>query len=150
MAEKIETTKVETVDDEVTKLRARVKKLEAERDKADKEDNDGVGRRYTDSLRDARHSKVDTATRVARGVTLASVEFFRLFTDTLTGFGDDVIRRNESRSGTVRNITRRLPEDIVDGFANAVDRFSDIPAKASERYTKAYREGENTHSKERD
>ncbi|HEY0301026.1 MAG TPA: hypothetical protein VGC36_06835 [Rhizomicrobium sp.] len=143
--------KADTAEEEVTKLRARVKRLEAERDKlksdVDEDDDDRTGRRVADSFNDARRSKVDAATRVVRGVTLASVEFVRLFADSVSSFGDDVLRRNEGRARrgrTVRSLVRRLPEDLAEGFANAVDRLSDIPAKAADRYSKVYREGEDS------
>jgi len=134
----------------VTKLRARVKKLEAELDAKDKKDHDEDlpdRRRIRDSLNDGRDSKLDAADRVLRGMTLASVEFVRLFADSVSSFGSDVIRRNESRVGggrSVRSLVRRLPEDIADGFSNAIDLFTDIPARTADRYSKVYREGEKT------
>ena len=96
---------------------------------------------------DARDSKFDKGTRVVRGMTLASIEFVRLFADAISTFGSEALRRNESREGegrTVRDLTTRLPEDVAHGVVEAIDRFSDIPAKAAERYTTAYREGERT------
>jgi hypothetical protein len=142
----------ETVDDEVTKLRARVKRLEAERDRLKKTDGDDDverrGRHVADSLNDARRSKGDTAVRVARGMTLASFEFVRLFADSISAFSEEVIDRNESRSRggrrSVTSLATRLPEDVADGFASALDRFSDIPARAADRYSKTYRQGDNT------
>ncbi|OAN67116.1 hypothetical protein [Sphingomonas sp. TDK1] len=140
-----------TKEDEITKLRAQVRHLEAElertRKQEDGDEEDDRGRRFFDSISDTRHTKADTATRMVRGMTLAGVEAVRVFADSVSSFGDDVLRRSEARGGrhrTVRQLVNRLPDDIVTSLADAADRFSEIPSKAADRYSKSYKEGEKS------
>jgi hypothetical protein len=143
-------------DDDVVRLRARVKELEDELTKRDtrrdsgkdKNDEPSTTRRVADSFSDVRRSKRDAADRMVRGVTLASVEAVRVFADSVSSFADNVIRRNEGRDGegrSVRDMATRLPEDIATSMADAVDQFVDIPRRAADRYSKVHREGEKEH-----
>ena len=135
-------------DDEVVRLRARVKELEGELTKKDggrDQGSDSTTRRVADSFSDVRQSKRDAADRMMRGVTLASVEAIRVFADSVSSFADNVITRNEGRKGegrSARNMATRLPEDIAASLADAVDSFADIPRRAADRYSKVHREGE--------
>jgi len=160
--------------DEISRLRARVQELEAQLRQEQMQGTQTVGsrtdrvstsdsqprttdddsnrisrRRVADSLSDAKKSKRDVVDRMVRGGTLASVEFIRAFAETVSSFADTVISRNESRRGddrTARDMKTRLPEDIATSFADAVDRFIDVPSRAADRYAKTYRESDRTDS----
>jgi hypothetical protein len=147
---------------EVGRLRRRVAQLEAEAKLNEKDQGRGQTsdatrvsdstRRVSDSFSDVRRSKRDAADRMLRGVTLASVEAVRLFADTVSSFTDNVITRNEGRSGggrSVRDMKTRLPEDIATSLADSVDQFVDIPRKAADRYSKVYREGEKEQERDK-
>jgi hypothetical protein len=142
--------------DEITRLRARVRELEAQLNKAadtksDDEDSPQTStRRVADSMSNVSRSKRDATNRMVRGATLASAELVRAFADTVSSFADTLISRNDSGkdgSRTTRDLVTRLPEDIATSFADAIDRFVEVPAKAADRYASAYRSGEKTDSR---
>ena len=146
--------------DEITGLRVRVRELEAQLNRqtastgstgttastdADDDRSSSTTRRMADSWNDASRSKHDAANRMIRGATLASAEMVRAFADPVSSFADALISRNEGRKDgdrTARDLVTRLPEDIATSFADAVDRFVEIPAKAADRYSSTYRSGE--------
>ena len=141
--------------DEITRLRARVRDLEAQLNKSvdsksgDEDSTTTRTRRVADSMSDISRSKRDASNRMVRGVTLASAEFVRAFADSVSSFADTLISRNEgSKDGsrTARDLVTRLPEDIATSFADAIDRFVEVPAKAADRYASAYRSGEKNNS----
>jgi len=119
-------------------------------DRTTDDDSNRVSRRrVADSLSDARSSKRDVIDRMMRGGTLASAEFVRAFAETVSSFADTVISRNDNRRGddrTARDMVTRLPEDIATSFADAVDRFIDVPSRAADRYAKTYRESDRMDS----
>ena len=134
-------------EEEAAQLRARVRELEAQlAKKDDKDGKEGTSdRRASDSWADATRSKRDGASRMARAMTLASIEGLRLFADSLSAFADGVVSRNDAREHkSARDLATRLPGDVMGGFADAVDRFVEIPAKTAEKYSSAYREGEKS------
>jgi hypothetical protein len=160
-----------TVHDEtVSALRARIKRLEAALDRereasrsASKSEPAGrtshsrnsrsdVGestRRVTDSATSVTRRARDGASRMVRGSTLAAFEGVRAFSDSITSFADAVISRNEGSDRNVRDLITDLPGDIAAGFADAFDNFVDVPSRAADRYSRAYREGSDTPPRKR-
>jgi hypothetical protein len=133
--------------DEIRRLRARVKGLEAELTRRDRDRDDKLRttRRGSNSFSDFGRSKRDVADRVVRGVTLASTEAVRLFTDSFASFAGNAIGRNEGREGerrSVRDTALRPPSDIGASIADAVDLFVDIPRRALGSDFKLYRKGD--------
>lgn len=129
-------------DDEISKLRARVEELEGQLKSKGK---DSSSKSASESWSDASRSKRDSANRVVRGLTMASIESVRLFADTVSSFADGVVSRNDAREHkTTRDLVTNLPGDIVGSFADSVTRFVEIPAKTAEKYASSYREGEKS------
>ena len=132
---------------ENAKLRARIEELEGQlkaKEKSSSKD-DSPTKRASDSWSDASRTKRDSAHRMVRGLTLASIESFRLFADTVSSFADGVVSRNNAREHkTTRDLITNLPADIIGSFADSVSDFVEIPAKTAEKYTSAYREGEKS------
>jgi hypothetical protein len=135
-----------TQDDEISRLKARISELEAELHKskgAPKESS-----RASESMNDVSRNKIDGLSRMARGLTLASFEGLSIFADSLSALADGVTSRNKASGSTsTRELSRRLPSDIAGGFADAVERMTDLPARAAERYASAHREGAGTERK---
>ena len=136
-------------EDEISRLKARIQDLESElhtsKSSSNHESRREECRRTFDSIRDASHSNMDQVTRTVRGISMASVEGLRSFGDSLSAFGDRVITRNTASEDTsTRELGRRLPGDIAEGVAEFFDRMVDVPAKAADRFSKAYREGKRT------
>src|SRR5258708_1476004 len=102
-------------DDEISKLRARVAELEAEiRKKGDKTPRHDGTSRVADSFSNASRSKIDTVTRMVRGLTIASFESARLMADSVSAFAEGVVSRSSATdSKSVRDLATRLPSDIV-------------------------------------
>jgi hypothetical protein len=134
-----------THETELSKAKERIAELEAElhkRSKATSHD-DTHTHRAADSARTASQTKIDAATRMIRGLSMASVEGINIFADSLSAFANGVTSRNSASGHTsTRKLASRLPADVVGGFSDAVDRMSEIGPRAAERYAKAYREGE--------
>lgn len=138
---------ISSPNDELAKLRARVKELEAALDAKtdDKTEEKTSSRRIGDAFADIRDAELDAANRVFRGMTMASAEFIRAVADTVSSVAGNVSKRNDSRKGkghSVWNLVTRLPEDIATSIADAVDDFAEIPSGVADRYSKAYRDGE--------
>jgi hypothetical protein len=138
-------------DEEVNRLRARIEELESEvqRKRPSSEERRNGRGRTLDSLNDATFRKTETFTRMARGLTVASLEGVRLFADAVSSFADGVATRNTSRDDSPRRLARRLPADMADGFADAIDRIVEIPARAAERYAEVHRQGKTDQREER-
>jgi len=134
-------------EEEITRLKARVAELEAElhsHKKAKPADRRESARTAANAFSDASRNKVDVAQRMIRGMTLASLESVNLLAETVSAFATGVMDRSGRESESLRDMTTRLPGDIVSSFADAVDRAVDIPAKAAERYSDTYRQGQRT------
>lgn len=140
-----------TPEEEVTKLRARVKELETRlaNEERSKEQPTGRARTVADSWSDASQAKRDAASRIVRGVTLASVEGMRLFADSVSSFADNVISRSDaSNRKSAKSLAMGLPGDIAASLADTVSGFVDIPARVAERYSKAHRETQKPNDPE--
>jgi len=81
-----------------------------------------------------------------RGITLGAFEGVRAAADAFSSFADGVVGRNEDRGRdrSVRDLLTDLPGDIASGFSDAFDDLIDVPARASDRYSRTYREGEES------
>jgi hypothetical protein len=137
--------------DELSRAKARIAELEDELHKKNKSSrrDDTHTHRAADSLSDASRNKIDAASRMIRGLSMASIEGVSMLAETLTAFADGVSNRNAATGSTsARRLASRLPADVVGGFADAVDRMADIGPRAAERYAESYREGERTKDKE--
>jgi len=106
-----------------------------------------TSRRVADSTSRVSRSMRDAKSRMVRGVTLGALEGFRAWSDALTSFADGVLHRNEGRDRSVRDLLGDLPGDIASGFSDAVDDLIDVPARVSDRYSRSYREGEESDRK---
>ena len=135
-----------THEDEVSRLKARIEGLEAElqEKRGSRSEKKRDRSRAADTWADAQSNKSEVVTRLARGLTLGSLEGVRLFADVVASFADGIGSRNSKRddgSASPQRLASRLPTDIIEEFTDAFDRFVDIPAKTAERYAEAYREG---------
>jgi hypothetical protein len=81
-----------------------------------------------------------------RGITLGAFEGVRAAADAFSSFADGVLSRNEDRGRdrSVRDLLTDLPGDVASGFSDALDDLIDVPARASDRYSRTYREGEDS------
>jgi len=145
----------ETNEDEVSRLKARIEGLEAElqEKRGSRSERKRDRSRAADTWSDVQSNKGEVVTRLARGVTLGSLEGIRLFADVVSSFADGVGSRNSKRddgSTTPQRLASRLPTDFIEEISDAFDRFVDIPARAAERYADAYREGTAREHKSRD
>lgn len=139
-----------TSDDEVTKLKARIGELEAQLTKhrgdgsSKSRNDDSTTRRAADSWSDATRTARDSSQRLVRGMALAGLEGMRIFGDSISAFADGVFSRNEPKNNdSVRDLTSRLPGDVMGGIADAIDRLADIPSRAADTYSSSWREGED-------
>jgi cell division septum initiation protein DivIVA len=129
-------------DEEVAKLRARIDELEAQL-KSRHKSSSSTARNASDSISDATRTKRDSANRMVRGMTMASIEGVRLFADTISSFADGVASRNDARDHkTASDLVSNLPSDIANSFADAVAGFTEIPSKTADKYSSSYHEGE--------
>jgi len=144
-----------TNEDEVSRLKARIEGLEAElqEKRGSRSERKRDRSRAADTWSDVQSNKGEVVTRLARGLTLGSLEGIRLFADVVSSFADGVGGRNSKRddgSTTPQRLASRLPTDFIEEFSDAFDRFVDIPARTAERYADAYREGTARERKSRD
>jgi cell division septum initiation protein DivIVA len=144
-----------THEDEVSRLKARIEELEAElkEKRGSRSERKRDRSRAADTWADVQTNKGEVVTRLARGLTLGSLEGVRLFADVVSSFADGVGGRNSRRddgSTTPQRLASRLPTDMIEEFSDAFDRFVDIPARAAERYAEAYREGTARERKSKD
>jgi cell division septum initiation protein DivIVA len=133
-------------EEENAKLRARIDELEAQL-KSKRKSTTSTTKTASDAWSDATRSKRDSANRMVRGLTMASIESVRLVADAVSSFADGVASRNDSRDKdhkTTRDLVSNLPADIAGSFADAVTDFVEIPAKTAEKYSSAYHEGEKS------
>jgi hypothetical protein len=145
----------DTHEDEVSRLKARIEGLEKQLHEkgGSRSERKSDRSRAADTWSDVQSNKGEVVTRLARGLTLGSLEGVRLFADVVASFADGVGSRNSGRddgSTTPQRLASRLPTDFVEEFSDAFDRFVDIPARAAERYADAYREGTARDRKSRD
>lgn len=106
-----------------------------------------TSRRIADSTSHVSRRARDAKSRMIRGVTLGAFEGLRAWSDAFSSFTDGVLRRNEGRDRSVRDLLTDLPGDIASGFSDAVDDFIDVPVRISDRYSRSYREGEDSDKK---
>src|ERR1700757_234288 len=121
-----------TNEDEVSRLKARIEELEAElkEKRGSRSEKKRDRSRAADTWADAQSNKSEVVTRLARGLTLGSLEGVRLFADVVASFADGVAGRNSKRddgSASPQRLASRLPTDIIEEFTDAFDRFVDIP-----------------------
>jgi len=133
-------------EEENAKLRARVEELEGQlkaKNKGTSTTAATAAKSASDSWSDASRTKRDSANRMVRGLTMASIESVRLVADTVSSFADGVSSRNASREGkTTRDLVTNLPADIAGSFADAITNFVEIPTKTADKYSASYHEGE--------
>jgi hypothetical protein len=141
-------------DEELTRLRTRVIELETEllRQRAKEAQletelshkqtpNEEVRRRTSEILRDIPDTAMRESAKIARGVTLASVEHLRLASDVLDAFADEVFQRNRSTTNaSVTELAWNLPRDLYAGWLNAVDRSLQIPNRIIDKFYQTYNE----------
>ena len=106
-----------------------------------------TSRRIADSTSHISRRARDAKSRMVRGVTLGAFEGLRAWSDAFSSFADGVLRRNEGRDRSVRDLLTDLPGDVASGFSDAVDDFIDVPVRVADRYSRSYREGEDTDKK---
>jgi len=148
----------QSLQEEVTKLRAQVAQLEEElaRREASPE-TPGAPRETSEVLRDLPDRFTDEASKMVRALTLACLEPFRVAGDIVEAFAEETSGRNRpeeptAERGRFRARTQRqsrsealnLPRDLYSGFIKAVDRSLDVPSKMVERFYNTYREAETT------
>jgi hypothetical protein len=109
-------------------------------------------RRVANDMSATTWRKSEIATRAFRGATLASLDAIRLFADSLSWLADGALRRNraDDRNTSVDELSRRLPSDLTASFADAVDDWVDIPARAASRFADSYFEGEYRRNRDSD
>ena len=131
-------TKSESPEEEVTRLRARVRELESELESSERKPKSagskGRGREITDKFG-------DEAARLIRGIAMAGVEQVRTTASVLNSFADTVSQRNrrkeeESHSDLVKD----LPKDLYSGILDAIEQSLEMPGKVVSRLHETYSE----------
>ena len=124
------------LEDEVTRLRKRVKDLEKDLDTETKKKSS-----KTSDARNISNRAADEGSGLIRGVALAGVESVRLAGTVLSSFADTVSQRNRpEEKGSTSDLTRDLPKDIYSGVINAVEQTLDIPGKVIDKLQEGYKE----------
>jgi hypothetical protein len=133
------------LEDEVTRLRARVNELEKELDTETKKRKKSSKTSETESARNISKRATDEGGSLIRGLALAGVETVRVFGSVLSSFADTVSQRNrpEEKDSTA-DLTRDLPKDMYSGVVNAVDQTLDIPGKVIDKMHEGYKETKET------
>jgi hypothetical protein len=124
------------LEDEVTRLRKRVKDLEKDLDTETKKKSS-----KTSDARNISNRAADEGSGLIRGVALAGVESVRLAGTVLSSFADTVSQRNRpEEKDSTSDLTRDLPKDIYSGVINAVEQTLDIPGKVIDKLQEGYKE----------
>jgi hypothetical protein len=124
------------LEDEVTRLRKRVKDLEKDLDTETKKKSS-----KTSEARNISNRAADEGSGLIRGVALAGVESVRLAGTVLSSFADTVSQRNRpEEKDSTSDLTRDLPKDIYSGVINAVEQTLDIPGKVIDKLQEGYKE----------
>jgi hypothetical protein len=100
-------------------------------------------RRTADATRNVARSKTELAARLARGLTLASVEAFTVTADTLLSAANSFLDRNRpgDQKRSVSDLAQRLPADLADSVSDAVRNLIDVPAKVARGFSERFEEG---------
>jgi hypothetical protein len=151
----------QSLQEEVTRLRAQVKDLQEElthRDPAT--ESPGTPKDSSEILRDLPDRFMGEASKTVRDLILACLEPLRMAGDIVDAFAEETSAHNRpeergTERGRFRSRTGRqsrseamnLSRDIYSGFIKAVDRSLDIPSKMVDRYHSTYKEAETTKSR---
>jgi hypothetical protein len=139
---------------------------EEDDDRADEDDEDST----SDVVRDIPVRTTDELSKIARSVTLASIEQLRLAARVVDTFANEVFNRNQpkprrrsrhrsderdfessesepkrgrrSKRSSVTELTGNLAQDISAGVARALDQSFEIPKKIVDKLSQSYRESE--------
>ena len=131
-------TKTETPEEEVTRLRARVRELESELASSERKtkgtESKGRTREITDKFG-------DEAARLIRGIAHAGVEQVRTTASVLNSFADTVSERNQTKEDrSPSELAKDLPNDLYSGILNAIEHSLEMPGKVVNRLHETYNE----------
>ena len=131
-------TKSESPEEEVTRLRARVRELESELESGERRpkgaDSKGRSREITDKFG-------DEAARLIRGIALAGVEQVRTTASVLNSFADTVSQRNRRKEDESHSdLVKDLPKDLYSGILDAIEQSLEMPGKVLNRLHETYTE----------
>ena len=129
-------TKSESPEDEVTRLRARIRELESELGERKPKGAEPRGR-----SREIADKFGDEAARLIRSIALAGVEQVRTTASVLNSFADTVSQRNRSKEEqSPSDLAKDLPNDLYSGILNAIERSLEMPGKVVNRLHETYTE----------
>ena len=131
-------TKTETPEEEVARLRARVRELESELSSSERKtkstESKGRTREITDKFG-------DEAARLIRGIAHAGVEQVRTTAGALNSFADTVSQRNRTKEEkSPSDLVKDLPNDLYSGILNAIEHSLEMPGKVVNRLHESYNE----------
>lgn len=128
----------ESPEDEVTRLRSRIRELESELASSERKskgaESKGRSREISDKFG-------DEAARLIRGIALAGVEQVRTTASVLSSFADTVSQRNRSKEEqSPSDLAKDLPNDLYSGILNAIEHSLEMPGKVVNRLNETYNE----------
>ena len=131
-------TKSESPEEEVARLRARVRELESELASAERKPKGASSKGRTREISD---KFGDEAARLIRGVALAGIEQVRTTASVLTSFADTVSQRNQLKEDKSHSdLAKDLPNDLYSGILNAIEHSLEMPGKVVNRLHETYTE----------
>lgn len=124
---------------EVTRLKARVKELEAEL--ADKGGAKSSAR--SEKRKEADKRVRNESSDIAHGIARAYLEGLRISADILESFADKTIQTLRPSDEDDEEGTKKVGDvysDVVDAYVDAYRDLADLPAKAIDKFYDTYKE----------
>ena len=129
-------------EDEVARLRARIKELEAElsREEEKAAEEGEKERNIADSVKDVSSQALGETRKIVRGLAYAYIEELSSAVLVMNSFVDDVFQRDPGKAeDSVTDRARSLHSDISSGVLKAIDECLDIPSKVIDSFYEAYK-----------
>ena len=132
--------RIATLEVELNKMRSEVARLNREQ-RGERRSGRSEGRDRVETMREIAERVDGERRRFFRAMVHSQLEQMRLAADLMSSFATRIERENPADDPDVE---RDLPNDLLDGWLDTVDRALDIPEKAIETFEETYKQAPRT------